>query len=143
MCVKQLSIFIENSPGRLAEITRMLGEHHIDLISLSLADTSAFGMLRGLVKNCKEAEEIIREAGFAVTTTDVLCVCLPDAPGSLAHVLLKLSEAGVSIEYMYSFLRNAGQAAYIVFRTNQMEQAKQVLWDEKVPILSQDDLCTL
>jgi hypothetical protein len=126
MYVKQISVFIENTPGRLADFTRLLGEHQIDLVSLSIADTTHFGILRGIVADYERAEKIIGEAGYTVRLTDVLAASVPDQPGGLASVLKMLSENGISIEYLYSFVRNAGKNALIIFRVEELDKAARV-----------------
>ena len=88
MYVKQISVFIENAPGKLADFTRMLGEKGIDLMSLSIADTTSFGILRFIVADWERAVKLIEEAGYAVSLTDVLAVEVPDRPGGLADMLL-------------------------------------------------------
>ena len=140
MYVKQISVFIENTPGRLADFTRLLGEHQIDLVSLSIADTTHFGILRGIVADYERAEKLIREAGYTVRLTDVLAASVPDVPGGLAQVLGMLSENGISIEYLYSFVRNAGKNALIIFRVEEIEKAAQVLRDHNVRLLSQEEV---
>lgn len=140
MYVKQISVFIENTPGRLADFTRLLGDHKIDLVSLSIADTTHFGILRGIVADYQRAEKIIREAGYTVRLTDVLAASVPDEPGGLAKVLGMLSENGISIEYLYSFVRNAGRNALIIFRVEEIEKAAQVLRDHEVRLLTQEEV---
>lgn len=140
MYVKQISVFIENTPGRLADFTRLLGENKIDLVSLSIADTTNFGILRGIVADYERAEKLISEAGYTVRLTDVLAASVPDVPGGLAKVLGMLSENGISIEYLYSFVRNAGKNALIIFRVEELDKAAQVLCDNGVRLLSQEEV---
>ncbi len=140
MYVKQISVFIENTPGRLADFTRLLGENQIDLVSLSIADTTHFGILRGIVADYERAEKLIGEAGYTVRLTDVLAASVPDVPGGLAKVLGMLSENGISIEYLYSFVRNAGKNALIIFRVEELEKAAQVLKDNGVRLLTQEEV---
>ncbi len=140
MYVKQISVFIENTPGRLADFTRLLGENKIDLVSLSIADTTHFGILRGIVADYERAMRIISEAGYTVRLTDVLAASVPDEPGGLAKVLGMLSENGISIEYLYSFVRNAGKNALIIFRVEELERAAKVLEENDVRMLSQEEV---
>ncbi len=140
MYVKQISVFIENTPGRLADFTRLLGENQIDLVSLSIADTTHFGILRGIVADYERAEKLIGEAGYTVRLTDVLAASVPDVPGGLAKVLEMLSENGISIEYLYSFVRNAGKNALIIFRVEELDKAAQVLKDRGVRLLTQEEV---
>lgn len=143
MYVKQISVFIENSPGKLADFTRLLGENGIDLVSLSIADTTNFGILRGIVADYERAVRIIEDAGYTVCLTDVLAVTVPDKPGGLADVLLMLSENDIAIEYLYSFVRNKGNNALIVFRVENIEKAQDILRDRQVNFLTQEEICSI
>ena len=143
MYIKQISVFIENTPGRLAEFTHLLGKEQIDLISLSIADTTSFGILRGLVADYERAARIIANAGYTVRVTDVLAASVPDEPGGLAKVLAILSENGVSVEYLYSFVRNAGGHSLIIFRVNPLDQAEKILAEAGIGLVSHEELYTL
>ena len=143
MYIKQISVFIENTPGRLAEFTHLLGKEQIDLISLSIADTTSFGILRGLVADYERAARIIANAGYTVRVTDVLAASVPDEPGGLAKVLAILSENGVSVEYLYSFIRNAGRNALIILRVEEIDKAAALLEAHGVKTLSQDEVSAL
>lgn len=140
MYVKQISVFIENTPGRLAHFTKLLGEKGIDLVSLSVADTTHFGILRGIVADYERAVQLISENGYTVKLTDVLAVSVPDQPGGLALVLEKLAENDIAVEYLYSFVRNAGDHALIIFRVDKLEEAAQTLQEAGVKLLSQDEV---
>lgn len=140
MYVKQISVFIENTPGRLAEFTRLLGNENIDLVSLSIADTTQFGILRGIVADYERALAIISEAGYTVRLTDVLAASVDDKPGGLANILKILSENDISIEYLYSFVRDAGKSALIIFRVEELDRAAQVLKANDIKMLSQEEV---
>ena len=140
MSVKQISVFIENAPGKLAAFTRMLGEKGIDLVSLSIADTTSFGILRGIVADYEAAVKIIEEAGYTARLNDVLAVEVPDRPGGLAGILTLLGESGIEIEYLYSFVRNKSDKALIVFRVADIEKAVQILKAHQVKCLNQEDI---
>jgi hypothetical protein len=140
MHVKQISVFIENTPGRLAQFTGLLAENGIDLISLSIADTTHFGILRGIVADYESAVKLISENGYTVKLTDVLTAAVPDKPGGLAMVLQKLADRHIVVEYLYSFMRNAGDHALIVFRVDQLPEAEKVLTDAGVRLLTQEEV---
>jgi len=140
MYVKQISVFIENLPGKLAHFTKLLGNHHIDLVSLSLADTTHFGILRAIVAEYEEAVRLISENGYTVKLTDVLAVSVPDRPGGLAHVLGMLSAQNIVVEYLYSFFRNVGDHALIIFRVDKLPEAEKILMDAGIKLLGQDDV---
>ncbi len=143
MNVKQISVFIENEPGKLADFTRLLGDNNIDLVSLSIADTTNFGILRGIVADYKRAVRIIEDAGYTVCLTDVVAVAVPDRPGGLAEILSLLSSAGIGIEYLYSFVRSMGGKALIVFRVQDIEAALAMYREHGIEYLSQEDICNL
>lgn len=143
MYVKQISVFIENTPGRLADFTKVLADHQIDLVSLSIADTTHFGILRGIVAEPENALKILTDNGYSVKITDVLAVCVPDQPGGLAGILAKLAENNIALEYLYSFVRNTGDHALIIMRVDKLEDAAQVLRGAGIQLLSQDDVRAL
>jgi hypothetical protein len=105
MKVEQISIFLENKAGRLAEVTRILGEGGINIRALSLADTSDFGILRLIVNDHEKAKKILKEHGFTVGRTEVVAVEVEDRPGGLSSILQILYEAGINVEYMYAFVQ--------------------------------------
>lgn len=140
MYVKQISVFIENTPGRLAHFTKLLGDHGIDLVSLSVADTTHFGILRGIVADYDKAVRLISDNGYTVKLTDVLAVSVPDRPGGLSDVLGALSKNDIVVEYLYSFVRNAGDHALIIFRVDKLDEAVQVLTDAGVKLLTQEEV---
>lgn len=143
MYVKQISVFVENTPGRLAHFTRLLGENHIDLVSLSVADTTNFGILRGIVADYERAVQLLGENGYTVKLTDVLAVSVPDRPGGLADVLDALAGESISVEYLYSFVRSLDGHALIILRVDQLEKAQQVLEKAGVKLLSQEEIRSL
>jgi len=134
--VKQISVFIENRKGRLAELTGLLRQHGIDLKALSIADTTNFGILRCIVDDPDQAIGVIREAGFTANLTEVLAIEVPDVPGGLAGILDLLAEADISVEYLYSFVRTHGKSALILFRVEATEKARQLLISRDVNVLT-------
>ena len=135
MSVKQISVFIENTPGRLAHFTKLLGDSRIDLVSLSVADTTHFGILRGIVADYDKAVALISQNGYTVKLTDVLAVSVPDQPGGLAGVLEALANSDVGVEYLYSFVRRAGDHALIIFRVDMLPEAEKVLREDGLMVV--------
>jgi len=133
--IKQISIFLENKSGRLARVTRVLGEKKINIRALSIADTTDFGILRLIVNDPDTAFKSLKEAGFSVNVTDVIAVEITDSPGGLADPLEYLRDAGINIEYLYAFLTRASQAALVVFRVEQIDEAVKVLQAKGITIL--------
>lgn len=135
MKVKQLSIFMENRAGRLAEVVRLLGEAKVNIRALSLADTSDFGILRLIVNDVEKAVKVLRDAGHTVSLTDVVAVEVPDTPGGLASVLDPLRGAGVNVEYMYAFVEKATDKAVVIFRFENADAALKVLSKAGISVL--------
>ncbi|MBE6613387.1 MAG: ACT domain-containing protein [Ruminococcaceae bacterium] len=129
MIIKQISIFVENKPGRLAEITRIIAENHINIRALSVADTTHFGILRIIVDNPEEVEKVLKEAGLTVSITSVITACIHDKPGGLAEVLGLLAANDIAIEYMYAFIAKSENEAYVVMRIEAEGAAVKLLKD--------------
>ena len=123
MKVEQISIFIENKSGRLAEIARILGDAGINIRALSLADTTDFGILRLIVNDREKAKQILKEKGFTVSKTEVVAVEVPDRPGGLSEILQSLDSESINVEYMYAFVERCGENAVIIFRFDETEKA--------------------
>jgi hypothetical protein len=135
MQVEQISIFIENKSGRLAEVTRVLGSQGVNIRALSLADTSDFGILRLIVDKTDQAKATLKEHGFTVSKTEVVAVEVPDQPGGLAGILKVLDDARVNVEYMYAFVERCGGNAVIIFRFDDAVQAIKVLQSNGIAVL--------
>ena len=127
MLIKQLSIFVENKPGRLAEITELVAQAKLDIRALSLADTTDFGILRMIVNDPPRGEAVLREAGLAVALTDVLAIDVADKPGSFAAVMRALAEADVNIEYLYAGISRETGRAEVFLRAENPEKASMVI----------------
>lgn len=143
MFVKQISVFLENTKGSLSRLTRLLSKGGIDLIALSIADTENYGIMRCIVSDTEKGIKIMREAGYVARLTDVLAVSVPDQPGGLAGVLALLNAADVSVEYLYSFVRNSGTNALVIFRLNDNERGMRVLEEGDITLLSQEEVRSL
>lgn len=138
--IKQLSVFIENKKGRLAKITGLLADAGIDLIALSIADTTNFGIMRGIVKDPDKAIKVLKEGGFTASLAEVFVVEVPDEPGGLSNVLKLLDEADVSIEYLYSFVFAQNENALILFRVEDIDGAVEKLKQNGVKLLTSKDI---
>ena len=139
MSVKQISIFIENKKGKLAEATRYIADHSVNLRALSIADTQDFGILRIICEDPAKAETVLKEGGFITTATDVLAAAISDEQGSLAAILEVLSEANVVVEYTYAFL-SAKAGAYMIFRVDDNQNAAAALAAAGIKTANQKDL---
>ena len=140
MTIEQLSVFVENKPGKLLEALETLGEADIDMRALSLADTSDFGILRIIVDNPEHALEILGEAGFLVKSNEVLAVVIGDKPGGLATVVRLLSEGDVNIEYTYAFVAHSRDKAYVILRVDDNDAAVKVLTTNGITLLTSKEM---
>ena len=127
MTISQISIFLENRTGQLAQICRALADNEISIVTLSLADTTDFGIVRMIVDDPAKAAKVLAESGHTVKTTPVFAVAVPDRPGGMAEVAGKLSAAGCDIEYSYAFAFHQGEKAVLVFRFSDNEKAEKAL----------------
>jgi hypothetical protein len=127
MKVEQISIFLENKPGGLSGVTKVLSDAGINIRALSLADTSDFGILRLIVDDVAKARQVLNENGFAVGRTHVIAVEVPDKPGGLNSILDLLTREGINVEYMYAFVERSGENAVIIFRIDAVDQAIESL----------------
>ena len=140
MTAEQLSIFLENKAGRLAEVTRTLSEAGINIRALSLADTSDFGILRIIVSDHERAKAVLKERGFTLGRTTVVAVEVEDKPGGLHSILELLSANGINVEYMYAFVQQDTTNATLIFRFDKVDKAVEVLTANNIRIVPGDRL---
>ena len=140
MQIKQLSVFIENKKGRLAEITKVLGENKIDIRAISVADTSDFGILRIIVDKPEEAMNSLKNAGMTVSLSDVIVVAIADEPSSFAKVVQILSDKDIQIEYVYAFMSRDKGKAFVIVRADNGEKAAEILSQHGIGVISQEQI---
>ena len=138
MIIKQLSIFLENKTGRLAEISEVLGNANINMSAFSVADSSEFGVLRLIVSDPEKALDVLSKDGFSVRLTDVICLNTPNTPGALSKAMRILKEQSVEIEYMYAF--SLGEDALSVIKPQDINRCIEVLQSHKLELLASDSL---
>lgn len=134
MLVNQLAVFLENRKGRLKELAGVLAKEKIDILTLSIADTEDFGIVRFITTDNARARSILRDEGFTVTETELIGVEIGDVPGALAKVLKALADGDISIEYLYSYSRMGGNAI-ILFKVKEVGRALDVLSRADVRVL--------
>ena len=127
MITKQISVFVENTKGRLAEITNILASNNINICALSIADTTNFGILRIIVNDPDLAEKALRDRGFTVSITSVITLNLADKPGELAKALAILAENDIEVEYIYAYITKEDSDAHIVLRIERDIEAVEIL----------------
>jgi hypothetical protein len=140
MKVEQISIFLENKSGRLADVTSVLAKSGINIRALSLADTADFGILRLIVNDSEKAKAVLKENNFTVGKNEVVAVEVPDRPGGLAGILGALQGKGINVEYMYAFVQKSGEHAIIIFRFDEIEKAIETLQKAGVRILKGEEV---
>ncbi|MBD3309211.1 ACT domain-containing protein [candidate division KSB3 bacterium] len=144
MKVKQISVFLENRSGRLAEVTRVLGDNQLNIRALSLADTSDFGVLRMIIDHPDQAYMVLKEKHYTVQETDVVTLEVADQPGGLAGVLEILSTNSVNVEYLYAFPeRDSIEKALMVFRFDDNDRAIEVMQNAGIKIMEPSRVYTI
>lgn len=143
MQAEQLSVFLENRAGRLAEVLHTLAEAGINIRALSLADTSDFGILRMIVSDQEKAKVLLKEKGFTLGSTSVVAVEVPDRPGGLDSVLQLISANGINLEYMYAFVQGEMDKAVMIFRFDKVDQAIELLAKNRFKIIPGSQLCAM
>jgi hypothetical protein len=131
MGIKQISVFLENTTGRLSEVTRTLAKAGINLRAISIADTADFGILRIIVDKNDEAVNALNTAGFTTRQTDVVAVEIEDVPGSLAKLMELFQQSQVNIEYLYASLEGQQGKAVVIFKLENHEKGLKILSDNK------------
>jgi len=137
LAVEQISVFLENETGGLADVVNVLARSAIDIRAMALADETDFGILRLIVNDTERAAVALKDAGFTVRRTPVVAVLIPDRPGGLAATLEALR--GIAVEYLYAFVRKRGEQAVVVFRFEDVERAVETLRGAGATILEGDD----
>ena len=140
MTVKQISVFLENSPGKLAEFTELLSGSGIDMRALSVAEAADFGIVRIIVNDVYNASTVLKDAGYVFSITKVLAVPMPDEPGALARTIKILGDNGINLEYMYAFTTRKKGIAYMILRVEDNKKAIEVLSGSGIRPICQDEL---
>jgi hypothetical protein len=140
MKIPQLSLFLENKPGHLSAICRTLAEANLNILTLSLADTQQFGILRLIIGDWKRAKEVLEQAGFVINVTEVVATEVEDRPGGMAEILEIIEQSGTNIEYMYAFTFRSRDRAVLVFRFDDPDTAIRILQAKGINVLAPVDL---
>ena len=135
--ISQVSIFIENTKGRLAEVCSLLGNNDINIKALTIAESPEFGILRVVLNNTEKAKKILKENGFIATIAPVVAVEVSDTPGGLAKALKILADNDINLEYMYGFVEKASEKALMVLKFDNIEKAIEVLQANNIPIVEE------
>lgn len=141
MYIQQLSVFLEDRSGRLTDLTRILAANDVNITALSIAETADYGIVRMVVGRPELAKQALEKAGFSIGLTDVVCVNMPDQPGSLYRILEILTDEGINVDYMYAFSNN--DVALAVIRAADIQRVTEVLDRNRLKLLSQSDIYQL
>ena len=143
MKVEQISVFLENKSGRLADVASVLASADVNIRALSLADTTDFGILRLIVNDTEKAKQVLKDNGFTVGKTEVIGVEVADRPGGLAEILNVMKDNNINVEYMYAFLQKSASKAIIIFRFDELEKAIAVLQKAGIRILKGEEIYSI
>ena len=144
MSVKQISIFLENKPGKMCEMTEVLALNKINMRALSLAETEGFGIVRIVVDDVYEATTVLKDAGYINKLTSVIVVELPDVPGGLNQILKVFAQAQINLEYMYALSSETSKKnAYMIFRVDDHKAAESALGRAGIRVVSQEEIASL
>jgi hypothetical protein len=143
MKLKQISVFLENRKGRLQKALEVLGNANVNIRTLSIADTSEFGILRMIVPNVDQVQRILEEHNFVVKVNDVIAVGVPDEPGGLEKILGILNKADINVEYLYAFAEKKVEQAIVVLRTENIDAGIKVLTEGGATVLTPDEVYEL
>ena len=140
MNIHQISVFLENRTGQLAEITRLLAKEHVDIRAISIAETADYGLARMIVDDSYKASSILLQHGDILSMTPVWAVEVPDRPAGLAELLAVLSEAHVDVEYMYSLFTHKDGYAYMVMRISDEPRFLSALGEHNIKLMTMEEL---
>ena len=140
MNIHQITVFLENRSGQLAQITKLLAEANVDIRAISIAETADYGLARMIVDNCHKASAILLEHGDILSMTPVWAVEVPDRPAGLAELLAILAEAGVDVEYMYSLFTHKNDCAYMVLKVSNEPQFLNAMGQRQIKLMTPEEL---
>jgi hypothetical protein len=143
MKVEQITVFLENRSGRLADVASLLADAGINLRAAALADAADFGILRLIVNDSEKAREVLKANGFTVSKTHVVAVAVPDKPGGLAEILTAIKHAQLNVEYMYAFVHQRAVDATIIFRFDDVDNAIVSLQEAGLRLLSGEQIYSI
>ena len=143
MKVEQISVFVENRSGRLAEVTKTLADADINIRALYLAEAGDFGILRLIVNDIEKAIGVLKDSGFTVSKTEVVAIAVPDKPGGLSKILLNIKDEGINVEYMYAFVEKSTENAIVIFRFDETSRAVDILKKGGIRVLKSEDVYSL
>lgn len=143
MAIKQLSVFAENRPGALVEMSQILADNLIDMRALSVADTKDYGVIRLIPSDIEKAQKVLSDAQFVTSVTNVVAVSVEDTPGKLVEVIKIIHENNINVEYLYSFISTGKKNAYLVIRVDDPSLTESILAAKNIQFLAENDIKNL
>ena len=138
--IKQISLFVENRPGRMAKVAKTLSDAGVNIRALTIAEAGDFGVIRMVVDNPENGYQVLRQKGFTVSMTDVLAVEMKDAPGGLYEIVNALGESNVNVDYAYAFVTAKAQKAMLILRVDDIAQARKALAGKGVKMATKEEI---
>ena len=138
--VKQVSVFMQNEPGRLAEATKVIADAGVNIRALVVADTETYGVLRFIADDTEKACAALKSAEFTIKQTDVVAVQMPDKPGGLSNVLELLKNNGINVGYLYAFLQKSCENAVVIIRVEDPAKTEEILNSNSLKVLGPDEV---
>lgn len=138
--IKQISLFVENKPGRMAKVSKTLSDADVNIRALTIAEAGDFGVIRMVVDNPDKGYRVLRDNAFTVSMTDVLAVEMKDTPGGLYEIVNTLGENGINVDYAYAFVTSKAQRAMLILRVDDIAKARKVLSEKGVKIAIEEEV---
>lgn len=138
--IKQISLFVENKPGRMAKVSKTLSDSGVNIRALTIAEAGDFGVIRMVVDDPERGYKVLKDNGFTVSTTDVLAVEMKDTPGGLYEIVNALGESGVNVDYAYAFVTAKAQKAMLILRVDDLAKARAALSSKGVKIATKEEI---
>ncbi len=138
--IKQISLFVENKPGRMAKVSKTLSDAGVNIRALTIAEAGDFGVIRMVVDDPEKGYTVLKDNGFTVSTTDVLAVEMKDTPGGLYEIVNALGESGVNVDYAYAFVTAKAERAMLILRVDDLAKARAALGGKGVKIATKEEI---
>ncbi len=141
--IKQISLFVENRPGRMAKVAKTLSDARVNIRALTIAEAGDFGVIRMVVDDPEKGHKVLKENAFTVSMTDVLAVEMMDKPGGLYEIVNTLGESGVNVDYAYAFVTAKAQKAMLILRVDDIAKARKALGEKGIKIATKEEIQAL
>src|SRR5512136_963677 len=138
--IKQISLFVENKPGRMAKVSKTLSDANVNIRALTIAEAGDFGVIRMVVDDPEKGYKVLKDNGFTVSTTEVLAVEMKDAPGGLYTIVNTLGESSVNVDYAYAFVTARAQSAMLILRVDDIAKARKALGAKGIKIATREGI---